>query len=696
MQTENILHLLLVEDSSNDAEGVITVLRGAGYGVRPTRVTTQSNMETALNGEAWDIILCSAKLTDFSATDALTALKNSGKDIPFLLLSDSPRETGILEFLQAGARDVVYKDQPEHLQLVITREFGDLQNRRAFRHSERAFIESEKRCRSLMDNSRDAIAYVHDGMHIYANSVYLNKFGYQALDDIEGTPVMDLVVTKDHAQFKEFLRNYTSTEGSVQSLDVNGLRTDDGEFKLRMEFSPASIEGEACTQIIIRDISDNQEIQEQLQILSKQDLLTGLYNRQHFLDALDEAVRTTTDGSSTGALLYIELDNFRAIQDKVGIAAGDLVLGDIAKLLQTTVNDTGLLARFGDDVFTLLLNNKDSRRAQDMAETLRKAVEEGFYDAGGQSVTSTCHIGIGMITEQILKSHTLLSQVNKACSKSKVDGGNKVCLYAPDAEAQTDKTKLKEEVRQIQAALANNRFRLIYQPIVSMRGAPGEIYQVFLRLLDDQDNKVEAQHFMPIIERAGLTTAIDRWVIGRAAEVLIAQRQSHQRQAFFITLAGDTLSDTTMLPWISERLKTSKLKGDSLTFQITETAAFDHFKQTQEFIKKAKELHCHVALSHFGSNAKSLDHLKRLHAGVDYLRIDGSLLTNFVSNVENQNIVKAIHEMAQSLKIMTIADGIEDASTLALLWQYGINYVQGHYLQKPSETLNYNFSEAIG
>lgn len=695
MQKETILHLLLIDDSSNDAEAVISSLRRAGYGIRAARVTQLSDMQTALTEHDWDITLCATKLAEFSATDALAALNKSGRDTPFLLLCEHPREAGTLELLQAGARDVVFKDQPEHLELVVNREFNDLNERRARRRSERAFLESEKRCRSLIDSSRDAIAYVHDGMHIYANSGYLGTFGYETLDEIEGTPVMDLVAPANHAQFKEFLRSYTGTQGHTKHLDLNGLRLDNSTFKLRMEFSPASIEGEACTQIIIRDISDDTGLHEKFELLSKQDLLTGLYNRQFFLDELDQTVAKAADGSFTGALLYIELDNFRAIQDKVGIAASDLALSGIAKLLQTSVKDDDFLARFGDDVFTLLLKNGNSRQAESLAETLRKAVENGFYDVGGQSVTSTCHIGIAMISEQVTNSHALLSNAAKACAMAKMDGGNKVHLYVPDVTGQPDKMKLKEEMRRFQAVLENNRFRLVYQPIVSMHGLSTEIYQIFLRMLDEQGAEIEAQHFIPTIEKTGLAVTTDRWVIGRAVEVLAAQRKKSAKTAFFITVSRDTLGDAAMLTWISERIKAAKLRGDSLTFQISETVAFDHFKQTQEFIKKANQLHCHVALSHFGMHPKSLDRLKRLDLGVDYLKIDGALLTNLVSNPENQNTVKAINEAARALKIMTVADGIEDAGTLAILWQYGINYVQGHYLQRPGEALDYNFSETM-
>lgn len=692
MKKENILRLLIIDDSSNDAEAVTGMLRRAGLGVRASRVTNQDGLRAALDEQAPDIILCAAKLAEFTAMKALALTKSSGKDIVFILLSNTLEEPIALDLLHAGARDVVSKDQPERLQLVLTREFGDLEERRAHRRCASALREAEKRARSLMESSRDAIAYVHDGMHIYANGAYLNLFGYHSRDEIEGTPILDMVAQDSLAQFKDFLRKYGKDEVQAAALEVRWRRVDGAEFTASMEFSPASIDGEACTQIIIQDLSQHQEFENKLKSLSKQDLLTGLYNRQHFLEELEAAITRATGGGGNSALLYIELDHFQNIKEQAGIAAGDLVLSDIAALLRKHVDDSMLLARFGDDIFTLLIHNKDADHAHQTAERLRKAVEEGVYDAAGLSATTTCCIAIGLITEYVLSSKELLSHISKACAAAKSAGGNRVHLHSPDAEAGAAKDTLQQWARRIQTAVDNKRLRLTYQPIVSLRGAAGEHYQVLLRMLDEQGKEIDTVQFAAATEQTGAGPAIDRWVITQAIEVLAAKRRAGGKQVFFIKLFAETLKDDKLLPWLSERLKAARLQGDSLIFEAGETAAMRYLKDTQALIKGLKELRCQFSLDHFGCDPNSLGNLKRFSMGVSYVKIDGSFMANLTGNAQNQAAVKAINDAAHAARMITIAECVQDAGSLALLWQYGVDYVQGYYLQKPSEMLNYDFS----
>ncbi|MEO5702428.1 MAG: EAL domain-containing protein [Gammaproteobacteria bacterium] len=689
---ENLLRLLIVEDSSNDAEAIINVMRRAGYAVRPVRVHNRDSMQAALKDQPLDVILCASNLAEFTVQQALALVKKSGKDISFIVLADTPSGPLTVELLNAGARDIIPKDQVELLQLVIVREFKDLEERRDHRRCLKALRETEKRCRSLIDSSRDAIAYVHDGMHIYANTVYLRMFGYETAEELESTPVMDLVAPVDHARFKDFLRTYAVDEETTKELEVNGLHTNNSTFNAMMKFSPASIDGEACTQIIIQDLSGNEELEDKIKTLSQRDLLTGLYNRQYFLTELESAVAKAAAGSGNSVLLYIQLDNFYSIQETAGVAASDLVLRDIAALLSAQTEESNILAYFGNDVFTLLIRDRDMDHAQQVAEKIRKAMEGSTYDAAGQPANTTCSIIIGLIAEYLLSSKVFLKEISKLCGREKANGGNKIHLYSPDEEAQSAKGKLHEKATQIQAALDNNRFRLLYQPIVSLHGLPGENYQILVCMLDEKSDPIEPGKFMDTAEHVGLATAIDRWIIARAIEVLATQRRPGTKLNFFIKLCEYTIKDESLLPWLSEFIKATRLEADSLVFELSEATALSQLPETQIFIKGLKELRCRFSLDHFGSNLNSIAQLKRLPAGIDYLKVDASFQDKLSTNTENQNAVKSINEAARSLGIATIAEGVEDAGTLAVLWQLGVNYVQGYYLQKPGEALDYDFS----
>ncbi|MCA1805954.1 MAG: PAS domain S-box protein [Xanthomonadaceae bacterium] len=279
MDKEKTLRLIIVEESRNDAEALANILRNAGYAVRHVPVYDQEELETALAAQVPDLILCALEFETLSLDDVFTQLAQLRLEIPVIAVGATATEAEITEVLRHGAADLATYDQPERLQLIIARELKNQQLCANARRYESSFRESEKRARSLMESSRDAITYIHEGMHIYANRSYLEMFGFDELDEIEGTPILDMVSQEDHTMFKDFLRNYGKEEQVQEELDLRGLLPDGTTFKACMEFSSATIEGEPCTQIIIRNQSNSQELEQKLKYLSKQDILTGLYNR---------------------------------------------------------------------------------------------------------------------------------------------------------------------------------------------------------------------------------------------------------------------------------------------------------------------------------------------------------------------------------------------------------------------------------
>ncbi|MDH5659864.1 MAG: PAS domain S-box protein, partial [Gammaproteobacteria bacterium] len=346
MSNENLLRVLTIFDSSEEAEVLINILRKAGYIIRDIRVEDDEDMETAIEENPLDIILAKQTLPIFNAKQATKLLVTSGRDIPLIIITPKNQEASAIEVLNMGARDAIASDQSERLKFVVKRELSDLQNRRALRRNEKLLHETEKRTRNLIDSSRDAIAYVHDGAHIYANNAYLQMFGYAELEDIEGMPILDMVSNEQHAKLKEFLRGYSKGQITDDSLDVTGQHTEGNTFDITMEFSNASMEGESCSQIIIRDQANSKELEKQLNVLSKQDLLTGLYNHTYFIEQADKMISRAIDGQAKGSLLHIMLDKYEEIKNNVGISGRDLVLTDVATLLKDKISNLGLLARF--------------------------------------------------------------------------------------------------------------------------------------------------------------------------------------------------------------------------------------------------------------------------------------------------------------------------------------------------------------
>lgn len=693
MDKEKSLRLIIAEESRNDAEALANILRNAGFAVRHVHVEDHEDLETALSSQLPDLILCAQGLEALPLDDVLTQLVQLQLSIPVIAVGANADEAAVIEALRQGATDLASYDQPEHLQLIVQRELHNQQLCAAARRFESAFRESEKRARGLMESSRDAITYIHEGMHIYANRSYLEMFGFDELDEIEGTPILDMVSQEDHSMFKDFLRGYGKEANGLEQLDLRGLLPDGKTFKACMEFSPATIEGEPCTQIIIRNQSDSRELEQKLKYLSKQDMLTGLYNRQYFMEELELAVTNARAGSGNSALLYVLMDNFKDIKENVGIGLSDMVIREIAELLRNACDEQDVLARFGDHSFTIIRANGNGEQGQAFAEELRKLVEDHIADIEDKAVTTTASIGVSLITESAPTAQQLLAQADLACEVARAAGGNRVHLHNPVADEQVGKEREQQWNTAIKQAVENGSFQLVYQPIVSLQGDHREKYEVFVRMLGEAGEAILPGQFLATAEQTGQIVDIDRWVIRRAVEVLSRRRKDGIQTSFFVKLSGQTLSDPELAIWVNDLLKTSNLAADSLVFEIAEQTAQQYLKNAKAFVKTMNQIHCRTALEHFGSGPNSFQLLK--HLPVDFLKIDGSFIHNLATDPDNQAVVKSIVEMAQSMDKKCIAEFVQDAHSLAVLWQSGVQYIQGYFLQEPDSALSYDFSDEV-
>ncbi|MGA7801399.1 MAG: EAL domain-containing protein [Gammaproteobacteria bacterium] len=690
MDKDQTLHLVVVEESRNDAEALANVLRNAGHILRLVHVEDAEDLEQAL-AQHPDLVLCATGLESMSLEQTAETLAQHAPGVPLVAVGEATDASTVVNALRTGAADLVAFDYPEHLQLVVARELQAVACHRKLKRYEASFQESEKRCRTLLDSSRDAIAYVHEGMHIYANRSYLEMFGFDDPEEIEGTPIMDMVAPDDHGKFKEFLRSYAKATADDHKLEIRGLRPEGSHFNVIMEFTDATVEGEPCTQIVLRDQSDSKALEQKLKYLSKQDLVTGLYNRQYFMEELQLAVTDAQSGSGSSAMLYIALDNFKSIKETVGIAGSDLVISDVAQLLKDQMGEQNIAARFGDNAFTVLIREQSMETAQSMADALRHSVEEQIIDVEGRSIALTCSVGISAITESAPGAQEILSRADLACEVARSAGGNRTHMHNPVVDEQLGKERDQQWNQLIQDALSEGRFRLVYQPIVSLQGDSNEKYEVLLRMRDSQGEDIMPGQFISVAEQTGQIATIDRWVVEQAVEMLSERRRQGVDTTFFIKVSQPTIEDPNFPVWVNQQLQQARLAGDAITFEFAEQTAVEQLKSAKAFVKAMESLHCGTALEHFGKGPNSFQLLK--HLPVSYLKIDGSFIHNLATNADNQAVVKSIVETARSLNKPVIAEFVEDASSLSVLWQHGVQYIQGYFLQEPDAELAYDFSE---
>jgi len=688
-ETGLTIYLLTVVDSSHDAEVWASTLRNAGYAVRPTHVSNVAALDDALKQENWDLMLCAPQIGNDSAALALEKIVKSGRDLPCIVFGAAPSREQVLNLSRFGAARVISGEETDYLLLVIDREMKALNDRRKYRECRLALGEIEKRNRTLMDSSREPIAYLHEGMHIYANYSYVELFGYSDAEEMESIPIMDLISGEQQQAFKQLLRSLSKGETPEQDFEFDAIRQDGESFKAKMAFSAAAIDGEPCTQIVIRRDMPNEALEKELDQLRKQDLLTGLFNRQHFMDLLNDAVKNAISNDSSSVLFYIEPENFKSIKDALGIEGSDIVLTDIAKLLKDSLPGNVVLARFAGTIFTALFSNTTIDDVSLMADQILDSFAHKDFEVDGKTVTTTCSIGITQISETTSNAKKALANADAASILAKEKQGRHIHIHTvADEMASLEQDRAWAD--RINLALQQNRFTLHFQPIVSLHAEPGERYEVFVRMLDNEDQLILPNEFMEAAEHAGLSGDLDRWILKNSAKSLLEKRRDGFEIRFFIKLSYDSVIDPGLLPWISKLLKAARLHGSSLVFEVSEHIASNNIKTTKQLISGLKQLNCLFAIDHVGSESENLSYLSNFT--VNYLKIDGSIVQSVTRSEAAQESIKNICEMARNREILTIAEHVQDPACLAILWQHGINFIQGYYLQKPEAEMDYDFN----
>ncbi len=687
MNSGSNIRLLVVSERPEDAEHVASQMRVAGYAVKPVRVDDDDTLRQALASNELDVALHVVDTQDVTLADCVAAVSDQGLYVPVIAYGEG--EPGAGQALGAGAADRVANDD-QHLRLALVREFERVAIRRRAHFLDEAYRESEERARALMESSRDAIAYIHDGMHVLANDAYLSRFGYDAFEDLEGTPIIDMVAADDRDKLKAFLRDYSRSDEAVGSLDLQLQQAGGKTFQAEMEFSRASIEGESCSQIIIRDQANTEELERQLNMLSQRDGVTGLYNRQHFLKMLEESLTAAGEGKGQWALLQLSLDHFAQIKDKVGVIGADQVITEIAKVLGNNCGEQDILARLDGAIYGVLTPLGDAEEIDDLAARLRNCIRDHVCDVGDASINVTASVGVARIDGSLSDPNGILARAERALNQAIEAGPDVHHVYQPKPGELSQKEIDQQWVERIRDMLKNNRLALLYKPIVSLAEDGTARYEVVLRTFDENDQIQSDPEFLSAAERTGMAKGVDRWVVLNALKALVEELRHNPETTFFVPLSAHAFDDPELFRWIHERIKSINLPAGRLVFQIDAGAATTRIKQAAAFASAAHKVGTEVSLAEFGHGADPFQLLQHVEAG--YIRISEDFTRDLASNRQNQESIREMAAQARSLDKQTICPGVSDAGTLTVLWGLGTDMIEGEFLQEATRERSYDFA----
>jgi diguanylate cyclase (GGDEF)-like protein len=429
---------------------------------------------------------------------------------------------------------------------------------------------------------------------------------------------------------------------------------------------------------IIRDITSRKEMKKQLQYLATHDSLTGIPNRYYLEELLQRAIEDAKRGK-TSALLFIDMDNFKLVNDTYGHAAGDEVLVSLTNILNGELRRGDILARLGGDEFAVLLEDVTVEDATLIAEKLRSVVDASELYLAVQKYSFNLSISIGIVlVDGALDSQKLLSYADTALYSAKEGGKNKVVLLKPREEMTARLSEVNDIISLIKGALRDDKFLLYYQPVVNMDDGNISHHEALIRLRGDDGGLISPVTFIPIAERFGLMSQIDRWVVKTSIKAL----QKYPDLNLFINLSGVSLGDDTLLEYIETKIFESAVNPKRMGFEITETAAIKELARAEHWINRLKNLGCLFALDDFGIGFSSFSYLNSLP--VDYLKIDGTYVRNVDTEPTNRALVQAMNTVAHALGKKTVAECVESINIIEVLHELGIDCGQGYFLGKPS------------
>ena len=560
----------------------------------------------------------------------------------------------------------------------------------AFEHMRGQVQSRQQRLETILDNAAEGIiTFDKNGIIDSFNSAAEKLFGYKQ-GEIKGSDIAVLIPPTDaRDRRKDYLEHFMRSEIARlagREGEVIGLHKDGTRFPMALKISEITLEGRPFYTGLVADISERKALYDRLRFMAEHDGLTGLYNRTYFLDELERTVGRVQRHKKPSAVLYLDLDNFKYVNDTLGHAAGDILLVEVTSVLSKRARKCDLTARLGGDEFAVLLYDLSAEQAMSVAESFRSVLSQFRFVHKGKRVNIGCSIGVSVITHETQTAAQALMQADIGCHLAKRHGRNCVHRYEPSDESNITNMALDMGWSQrIRDAIEHNHFLLACQPIMDTVTGRIESYEVLIRLREANGEYILPGGFLPVAERFGLAVDIDKWVIVHAIEVLAEQRKTQPDLRFSINLSGHTLSEQHVCELILSRLSITGLPPSALTFEITETAAISDMTKASAFLSRLQNIGCMTALDDFGSGLSSFTYLRDLP--IDIVKIDGSFVKNVAANRIDQATVRAMNDIAHAMGKKTVAEFVESEEILKLLVEYGVDYVQGYYFGRPEAIL---------
>lgn len=682
MNGSHSISIAVLSENQDDVELINSTLRAAGHAAHCHWIDRPNKFAKILAAEHVELIILNLDCYRESIPQVIKQKDRFNPEVPVIALKDEANELVIHDAMRSGAVDLVSIGMKKRLTAVVSRELRALRAERALNSTIMSASSYRQQVRDLMQASTAAIALVQEGIVVVANDAWLKLFKAANADEVAGMPLMDSFDSEHHAAIKGAL--IATIKGKWQrdeKLDAKPSLDAGESDTLHLGFAKIDYDGAACVQICISP--PDKSLQEPTKLVHdalKRDPTTLFYHRSQFLERL---VKRLKRKPKTGlhVLAYVKLDDFATIRDKVGIIDSEELLAQFSEILRKRMHPRDVAGRFEGTSLMVLLERGNAQDGQVWGQQLVNHVNKTTFEVADKSAQMTCTVGVCAVSDVFSSLEELLAATVLAHRSGKESGGNTSAL----SESADEDTKQREFdaiwVKHLKAALMENRFRLAQLPIAGLRSDSIEMYDLLVRMIDEQGQSVLPSEFLPAAERNNMMKNVDRWMIKAAIDFC----EENEADRVFVRLSRQSVIDPSTAAWMEQEFDGRKFDCSRLVTQIPEKDAAKHIKQTKALVDKLKQIGVGFALEHYGIDQERFQILDMLRP--DYIKIDGELMHSLMTDTEMQSSVEKIVKAARERDIKTVAERVENANAMAVLFQLGLDFMQGHYVHEPEVVL---------
>ena len=678
MARKSTIKLLLINQSDNESERLISLFRSAGRVARGHRAGSAEELHRLLQNEEWDLIIANDQHPDIDLDQCLAQLEKKRNLTPFIAIRDDQ----VIETLRAGASDVIATNDEERLILASLRELNHWQQHQQLIATQAKLADAEQRSQLLMSESNQAIAYLADGMLIGCNTQFAKQFGHEDIDELDCLPVMDLIAGSDQERFKDLLKSQRlASDGCLPASDLQVVNSDGAAFPIRIRLNNAVLDDEPCIQITVAEADPQTPAGNHPDVTADPLTTNGISTHHQCLEQITSTPK--------GALLLIAINNFSKLRSQLSLSGTEQLTTQLADFISNQLEPSQQLSHCQSDSFALIISGASVDQGLRHAGQLFQQIEQHILEVNGQSTHCAVTIGVtridGNTSEQILDNAFI------ACEKARQENNAVASHIAAKTHANFGDLSGDEALDSfLEEALSDQQFSLNYQPVVSLRGTLGDHYEVRTLMANGDEPPQQAEEFLKTFAFDNINTRLDRWILLEATKQLAEKIAAGHDTRLFINLTANTLQDDSLISWFSVALKAGDIPPETVIFQFAEIDINHYLKAAKSFSKAIKALGCKISITHFGKSEnpfKSLQHLQP-----DYVKID-SRFTEAMQEEGDSQVLKAMVGSITENNIEAIISGVANASSLAQLWQLGVDYIQGSYLSEPINEMSYEFTD---